>query len=384
MVYDGAWRPPIEFLVAATARHTGIRDYIAGEKVLQGFLAAYLSLADCFVFHSEKELNGGYAHICLEPHLASYPDMRHGYVVELKYLKQNERSEGRVDATASRAVEQLRQYLADPELARQFPTVRFTGLALVFRASELVRSEAVSVYASWNDYLGVANELKQALTTYTESDGRGRTAIDQGEAVALMQEKHEICCALFHGFDWGEWVDGTPAERLALLPAAQEHILAQEDGKDRYVKAVRELSQAFALAVPRDEALAIHHDVAFFQAVQAALSKRTVGDAKADEELDHAVRQIIDGAVAPEGVTDIFAVAGLRKPDISILSDEFLAEVRGMEHRNVAVELLRKLLNSEITTRHARERGSGPLLRRASRKGVGALPEPCCRGRAGD
>ena len=145
MAYDGAWRPAIEFLAAAIARHTGIRDYIAGEKVLQGFLAAYLSLADCFVFHSEKELNGGYADICLEPHLASYPDMRHGYVVELKYLKQNERSESRIDAVAGGAVEQLRQYLADPELARQFPTVRFTGLALVFRASKLVRSEAVSV-----------------------------------------------------------------------------------------------------------------------------------------------------------------------------------------------------------------------------------------------
>ena len=145
MAYDGAWHPTIEFLAAAIARHTGIRDYIAGEKVLQGFLAAYLSLADCFVFHSEKELNGGYADICLEPHLASYPDMRHGYVVELKYLKQNERSDSRIDAAAGRAVEQLRQYLADPELARQFPTVRFTGLALVFRASELVRSEAVSV-----------------------------------------------------------------------------------------------------------------------------------------------------------------------------------------------------------------------------------------------
>ena len=145
MAYDGAWRPAIEFLAAAIARHTGIRDYIAGEKVLQGFLAAYLGLADCFVFHSEKELNGGYADICLEPHLASYPDMRHGYVVELKYLKQNERSESRIDAVAGGAVEQLRQYLADPELARQFPTVRFTGLALVFRASKLVRSEAVSV-----------------------------------------------------------------------------------------------------------------------------------------------------------------------------------------------------------------------------------------------
>ena len=201
------------------------------------------------------------------------------------------------------------------------------------------------------DYLGLANELKEALATYTESGGTGQTALDQNEAVALMQEKHEICCALFHGFDWRKWVDGKPAERLALLPAGQEHILAQNDGKDRCVKAVRELSHAFALAVPRDEAIRIRDDVAFFQAVQAALAKRAVSEAKTDEELDHAVRQIIDRAVAPEGVTDIFAAAGLPKPDISILSDQFLAEVRGMEHPNVAVELLRKLLNGEIATR---------------------------------
>ena len=201
------------------------------------------------------------------------------------------------------------------------------------------------------DYLGLTTELKQALATYTDSGGTGRTAIDQDEAVALMQEKHDICCALFHSFDWRKWTDGKPAERLALLPAAQERILAQENGKDRCAKVVRELSQAFALAVPRDEAIRIRDDVAFFQAVQAALTKRAVGEAKTDEELDHAVRQIIDRAVAPEGVTDIFAAAGLPKPDISILSDEFLAEVRGLEHPNVAVELLRKLLNGEIASR---------------------------------
>ena len=201
------------------------------------------------------------------------------------------------------------------------------------------------------DYLGLANELKQALSTYTESGGEGRAALDQNEAVAVLQEKHEICRALFHGFDWRSWTSGKPAQRLALLPAAQEHVLAQKDGKERCVKAVRELSQAFALAVPREEALALGDDVAFFQTVQAALAKRSAGEARPDEELDHAVRQIIDRAVAPEGVTDIFAAAGLPKPDVSILSDEFLAEVRGMEHRNVAVELLRKLLQGEIATR---------------------------------
>jgi type I restriction enzyme R subunit len=138
---------------------------------------------------------------------------------------------------------------------------------------------------------------------------------------------------------------------VRLLPAAQEHILAQENGKDRFLLAVRELSQAFTLAVPHEEAMRIRDDVAFFQAVQAVLAKRAATEARSDEELDHAVRQIIARAVAPEGVVDIFAAAGLDKPDISILSDEFLAEVRGMPQRNLAVELLQKLLKGELSVR---------------------------------
>jgi type I restriction enzyme R subunit len=201
------------------------------------------------------------------------------------------------------------------------------------------------------DYLGLAQELKAALATYTESGGTGRTALDQDEAVAVMLEKYEVCCGLFHGFDWSKWMTGTPQERLGLLPLAQEHILRQENGKDRCVVAVRELSQAFALAVPHTEALRIRDDVAFFQAVQAVLAKRAPGDARPEEEIDHAVRQIIARAVAPEGVVDIFAAAGLAKPDISILSDDFLVEVRGMPQKNVAVELLHKLLRGEISTR---------------------------------
>jgi len=201
------------------------------------------------------------------------------------------------------------------------------------------------------DYLGLAHELKAALATYTESGGTGRTALDQEEAVAAMLEKYEICCGLFHGFDWAKWTTGTPRERLSLLPPAQEHILRQRDGKERYLQAVRDLSRAFALAVPHGEALRIRDDVAFFQAVQAVLAKRAPGDARPEEELDHAVRQIISRAVASEGVMDIFAAAGLAKPDISILSDQFLAEVRGMPQRNLAVELLQKLLNGELAIR---------------------------------
>ncbi len=201
------------------------------------------------------------------------------------------------------------------------------------------------------DYLGLAHELKQALSIYTESGGKGRTAIDQEEAVSAMQEKYEICCGMMHGFDWSKWTTGAPQERLGLLPPAQEHVLAQEDGKNRWLRAVQELSQAFALAVPHEEAIGIRDDVAFFQAVRASLSKRSPGDAKPEEELDLAIRQIVSRAVTSEGVVDIFEAAGLRKPDISILSEEFLAEVRDLPHRNLAVELLRKLLAGEIRSR---------------------------------
>ena len=200
------------------------------------------------------------------------------------------------------------------------------------------------------DYLGLANELKQALATYTESGGRGRTAVDQDEAVALMVEKYEVCCGILHGFDWSAWT-GSPAQRLELLPPAQEHVLAQENGKERFVAVVRELEQAFALAVPHEETTRIRDDVAFFQSLRSALAKRSAGEVQTDEELDHAVRQIISRAVAPEGVVDIFEAAGLDKPDISILSEEFLAEVKGMPHRNLAIELLQKLLQGELATR---------------------------------
>ena len=200
------------------------------------------------------------------------------------------------------------------------------------------------------DYLGLANELKQALATYTESGGHGRTAVDQDEAVALMVEKYEVCCGILHGFDWSAWT-GSPAQRLELLPPAQEHVLAQENGKERFVTIVRELTQAFALAVPHEETTRIRDDVAFFQSLRSALAKRSAGEVQTDEDLDLAVRQIISRAVAPEGVVDIFEAAGLDKPDISILSEEFLAEVQGMPHRNLAIELLQKLLQGEVATR---------------------------------
>jgi type I restriction enzyme R subunit len=201
------------------------------------------------------------------------------------------------------------------------------------------------------DYLGLAHELKAASATYTENGGTGKTAIDQLEAVALMLEKYEVCSGLFHGFERSKWITGTPPERLGLLPFAQEHILAQADGKNRLLQAFNELSKTFALSVPHEEALRIRDDVAFFQTVRSSLVKRSLSDALPEEDLDHAIRQIVSKSVSSEGVVDIFAAAGLKKPDISILSEEFLAEVKDMPQRNLAVELLRKLLAGEIKTR---------------------------------
>jgi len=200
------------------------------------------------------------------------------------------------------------------------------------------------------DYLGLAHELKSALNTYTQSHGKGQPTISQEEAVAVLKEKHEVCCNIFHGFDWSSWATSRPEECLALLRAALEHVLQQEKGKGRISRAVTELSKAFALAIPHDEALKIRDDVAFFQSVKSTLAKRDAAS-RSPDEVDHAIRQIVSRAVASDEVIDIFAAAGLDKPDISILSDEFLEEVRGMPQRNLAVEVLRKLLAGEIRAR---------------------------------
>ena len=200
------------------------------------------------------------------------------------------------------------------------------------------------------DYLGVADDLRKAIDAYTDSEGEGRPALDKDAAVDVLREKYEICCGILHGFDWSDWTAGAQ-KQMQLLLAAQEHILAQDDGKDRFVTAVRDLSAAFALAVPHEETRRIRDDVAFFQAVQSRLLKRAPGEARSDEELDNAIRQIVSRAVASEEVVDIFAAAGLNKPDISVLSEEFLSEVQGMPHRNVAIELLQKLIRGELSTR---------------------------------
>jgi type I restriction enzyme R subunit len=201
------------------------------------------------------------------------------------------------------------------------------------------------------DYLGLAYHLQKALATYTDAGHPAETP-NQEEAVNELLKRHEICKGLFHGFNWSTFFTGTATEKTTVLPMAMEHILHLEDGKKRLLQAVRELSLAFALAVPDERALAIRHDVAFFQAVRTAFIKSTVKGESSAEDLDQAIRQILSRAVAAsDQVIDIFAAAGLKKPEISILSDEFLADVKGMPQKNLAIELLRKLLNDELKMR---------------------------------
>jgi type I restriction enzyme R subunit len=219
------------------------------------------------------------------------------------------------------------------------------------------------------DYIGIADSLKKALATYTESGGKGKPTFEQAEAVAKMIEKHEVCCAILHGFDWSDWTGREPTKRLALLPKAQEFILAQKDGRERFLLAVKELSLAFALSVPHPETKRIRDDVGFFQAVRSAIARKSPDRKLTEEGLEQAIKQIVSRAIAADEPVDIFSEAGLKKPDISILSDEFLAEVKGMPQKNLAIELLRKLLNDEIKTRSrtflVQSRSFAEMLQRA-------------------
>jgi type I restriction enzyme R subunit len=205
------------------------------------------------------------------------------------------------------------------------------------------------------DYLGLADQLKRALATYTASGGRGSPTYDPEAAAEGLVEKHGVACDMLHGFSWAPWTKGTPVERLGLLPEAQERVLAHADGKSRFVQIVTDMSRLFALCATTDTAIDLRDDVSFFQAVAAALSKRSTPNQKTPEQLDAAVRQLVSRAIATEGeVVDVFTAAGMAKPDIGILSEQFLAEVRGLKHKNVAAELLEKLLKDEIKTRAAR------------------------------
>ncbi|MCK6462818.1 MAG: type I restriction endonuclease subunit R [Candidatus Pacebacteria bacterium] len=202
------------------------------------------------------------------------------------------------------------------------------------------------------DYLGIASDLKKALSFYSESGGKGDPTINQEKAVQLMLEKLEVVAAMYHGFSYEDYFTADTSQKLSLILAAEEHILGLENGKKRYIDEVTALSKAFAIAIPHEQAIDVKDEVAFFQVVKSRLVKfETTGPGKTDEELETAIRQVIDKALVTDKVIDVFDAAGIKKPDISILSEEFLLEVKGMKHKNIALEVLKKLLNDEIKSR---------------------------------
>ncbi|MDD4101108.1 MAG: type I restriction endonuclease subunit R [Kiritimatiellae bacterium] len=202
------------------------------------------------------------------------------------------------------------------------------------------------------DYLGIADALKHALHTYTASGGKGQATVDQEQAAAVMVEKFEVVCGLMHGFDYKAILKAAPAQRMNGVAQAMEFVLSLDKGKARFVQAVSNLSKAFALAVPNAKAMAIRDEIGLFQEIRSALVKITMSESeRSPDEMESAIRQLVSRAVYSSEVVDIFAAAGLEKPDISILSDEFLADVQKLPQRNLALELLKKLINDEIKTR---------------------------------
>lgn len=229
------------------------------------------------------------------------------------------------------------------------------------------------------DYLGIASDLKKALSFYSDSGGKGEPAETQEQAVRLLLEKLEVVSQMFlekpirdysqdyqdlvrdqtvpylgsdRGLLYEEYFTADTATKLKIILAAEEHILGLDNGKKRFIDEVTKLSSAFAIAIPHEQAMDVKEEVAFFQAVKSRLVKfETTGEGKTDEEIETAIRQVIDKALVSDQVIDIFDAAGIAKPDISILSEEFLLEVQNLEHKNIALEVLKKLLNDEIKAR---------------------------------
>jgi len=198
------------------------------------------------------------------------------------------------------------------------------------------------------DYIGIAAELRSALKTYTESRGKGQPTLQAGEALAKLKELMDVARGQLHGFDFSAY----RTQAVGLLIPAANHVLGQDDGKKRWADAVLGITKAFSLCGTLDEAVALREEIAFFQAIKAVIAKATESDKKLSEDRRNAVlKQILDNAVVADGVSDIFKLAGLDRPDISILSDAFLEEVRQLPQKNFAVELLRKLLNDEVRSR---------------------------------
>lgn len=202
------------------------------------------------------------------------------------------------------------------------------------------------------DYLGIASDLKKALSFYSDSGGKGDPTLQQEQAVALMQEKLEVVEQMLYGLDYKQYFAENTSGKLSWILKTEDFILGLEDGKKRFVNEVTALGKAFAIAIPNEQAMDVKEEVAFFQAVKARLCKfNQSGNGRNDEEIETTIRQVIDQALVSEKVIDVFDAAGIKKPDISILSEEFLMELKGMEHKNIAMEVLRKLLEDEIKAR---------------------------------
>lgn len=212
------------------------------------------------------------------------------------------------------------------------------------------------------DYIGIANDLKRALALYTDSGGKGKPAFDQDEAASVMMGKYEVVAQMFFeqptdktaqkGLNYKSFFSMTPKEKLYFPIQGANYVLGLENGKDRFINAVTELTKSFAISVPHSYTIDIRDEVGLFQAIKARIVKVTQsGKGKSDEEIETAIKQILSDAIVSDEVIDIFDAAGIKKPDISILSDEFLAEVKGMTHKNLALELLKKLLKGEIKSR---------------------------------
>lgn len=226
------------------------------------------------------------------------------------------------------------------------------------------------------DYLGIASDLKKALSFYSDAGGKGDPTLQQEQAVELMLEKLEVVAQMFDrrdpvlikalpddreamkfakgqgGFTYEEYFDADTSKKLSLILAAEDYILGLPEGKKRFINEVTALSKAFAIAIPHEQAMDVKDEIGFFQAVKARLVKfDSNGSGRTDEDIETTIRQVIDQALVSEQVIDVFDAAGIKKPDISILSEEFLLELKGMEHKNIALEVLRKLLNDEIRAR---------------------------------
>jgi len=202
------------------------------------------------------------------------------------------------------------------------------------------------------DYLVIAADLKKALSFYSDAGGKGDPTLMQEQAVELMLEKLEVVSDMYAGYPYEDYFQADTAKKLSMILEAEDHILGLDHGKSRYIKEVTALSQAFAIAVPHDQAMDVKDEVSFFQAVKARLAKFDVtGQGRSDEEIETTIRQVIDKALVSETVIDVYDAAGIKKPDISVLSEEFMLELKDMKHKNVSIEVLKKILNDEIKTR---------------------------------